>query len=143
MFIVDGGGGRLLKAEKAPQDRVHIDVEERLDNGWEAHERVRPSPLSGKDGHTYASFGHENEAMLSRFAKDAAAWLASRVAHHSIDRVAVMAPPRFLGALRQAWSSGLAARVEEHQSDLGYMGTRELQRHPLVTGLLDAGRGRR
>ena len=61
----------------------------------------------------------------------------SGVSADAIDRLAVFAPPRFLGALRHAWSPRLAMRVDEHEGDLGYMGAGELVRHRSITRLLD------
>ena len=108
IFIVDNGRGRLLKGAPAPRGRFHLELDDSIENTWEEHERGRPSPLTGKDGRSYASVGHEDEEMMRRFARDVAGWLDEKTRRLDIDRLALFAPPRFLGALRQAWSPRLA-----------------------------------
>ena len=134
-FLVDRGGGRLLSGHSTPNGRYHIDVVGQVDNTWEAHEHGRPSPRHGHDSHAYASLGHEDETMMLRFAKDVAGWLDRRTRRHEVERLAVVAPPRFLAALRQQWSAPLAARIEEREADLSGLGPGDLARHPIITTL--------
>jgi protein required for attachment to host cells len=136
IFIVDNGQGRLLKGAPAPRGRFRLELEDSIANKWEAHQRGRPSPLAGRTGHSYASVGHEDEEMMKRFARDVAGWLDEKTSRLDIDRLALFAPPRFLGALRQAWSPRLAIRVEEHEGDLGYMAPGDLVRHRAISRLL-------
>ncbi len=62
---------------------------------------------------------------------------------HKIERFALFAPPRFLGVLRQTWSPRMAARINEHEGDLGYMTTGDLARHQAIVKVLSAGNGKR
>ena len=136
IFIVDNGKGRLLKGTAAPRGRFHLELDDSIENEWEEHEHGRPSPRAGKEGHSYASMGHEDEEMMNRFARTVATWLEQKTTRHRIDNLALFAPPRFLGALRQAWSPRLASRVTEHEGDLGYMGPGDLVRHQSIARLL-------
>ncbi|MHC4414640.1 MAG: host attachment protein [Planctomycetota bacterium] len=140
IFIVDKGGGRLLRGTTAPPGRHHLELEDAIQNPWEEHEHGRPSPRVGKKGHSYASWGHEDEEMMQRFARDVAGWLERKTDELGIDGLAVFAPPRFLGVLRQAYSPQLAGRVTEHEGDLGYMGPGDLARHRTIARFLGARR---
>ena len=137
IFVVDNGRGRLLKGAPAPRGRFHLELDDSIKNTWEEHERGRPSPLAGREGHSYASRGHEDEEMMKRFARTVASWLEEKTRRLNIDRLALFAPPRFLGALRQAWSPRLAVLVDEHEGDLGYMGAGDLARHRSISQLID------
>jgi len=137
IFVVDNGRGRLLKGAPAPRGRFHLELDDSIKNTWEEHEHGRPSPLTGRVGHSYASRGHEDEEMMKRFARTVASWLEEKTRRLNIDRLALFAPPRFLGALRQAWSPRLAVLVDEHEGDLGYMGAGDLARHRSIAQLID------
>ncbi|MHC4080199.1 MAG: host attachment protein [Planctomycetota bacterium] len=137
IFIVDNGRGRLLKGAPAPRGRFHLELDDTIENTWEEHQRGRPSPRTGREGRSYASWGHEDEEMMRRFARTVAGWLDEKTRRLNIDRLALFAPPRFLGALRQAWSPHLAVRVDEHEGDLGYMAPGDLVRHRSIAVLLD------
>ena len=82
------------------------------------------------------------EAEQARFAKEIAVWVEQQAAGLLIDRIAVFAPPRFLAALRVAWSSRFAIRVDEHHDDLTDLTPSDLARHDaivrLVSGRLSA-----
>ena len=136
IFVVDNGRGRLLYGLPVPPERFRLEEDGEIVNGWEEHEHGRPSPRAGKSGHSYASRGHEDEERMNRFARDVADWLEERTRELDIDRLSLFAPPRFLGALRRTCSSRLAAKVTEHEGDLGYMTCGELARHPAIARLL-------
>jgi protein required for attachment to host cells len=136
IFVVDGGRGRLLRGSSVPPGRPHLEEDDAIENTWEKHEHGRPSARAGRDGHSYASQGHENEELLHRFARDVALWLERKSRQHKIENVVLFAPPRFLGALRQACSPALAARITEHEGDLGYMSAGDLARHRAIARLL-------
>ena len=137
IFIVDSGKGRLLKGAPVPGGRFHLEQNDSIENTWEQHQRGRPSSRTGREGHSYASYGHEDEEMMKRFARDVAEWLEKKTSSLGIDRLALFAPPRFLGALRQAWSPRLALRVTEYEGDLGYMGPGDLVHHRSIAELLE------
>lgn len=141
IFVVDSGRGRLLRGSSVPPGRPHLEEDESIENTWEEHEHGRPSPRVGKAGHSYASRGHEDEEMMHRFAKDVAAWLERKAKQNNIQNLSLFAPPRFLGALRQAYSPHLSARITEHEGDLGYMSAGDLARHRVISRLLGPGDG--
>ena len=134
--IVDNGRGRLLRATDAPPGRHHLEVDDSIENGWEEHQHGRPSPRAGKDGNSYASQGHEDEEKMKRFAREVVGWLEDKTTAQCIERLNLFAPPRFLGALRHAYSPGLAKVITEHEGDLGYMPPGELVQHHAISKLL-------
>ena len=126
-----------MRGSSVPGGRFHLEEDDTIENVLEAHEHGRPSPRSGKEGHSYASQGHEDEERMKRFARAVAAWLEEKAVRLKIDELALFAPPRFLGALRQAWSPQLATLVTEHEGDLGYMGAGDLARHRSIAKILN------
>lgn len=136
LLVVDQQEGRLLGVGRTPTDHVHLISQGTIRNNWEAHEHGRPSSRSGKSGHTYASQGHEDETMRDRFAREVAAWLEEQIELLHIDRITVFAPPRFLGALREAWSLTLAERVDEHHGDLASLSVGGVAQHDSVVSLV-------
>ena len=139
IFIVNQTEGRLLQAREMPENRRQLRLRDRIENAWEEHEHQRPQPLAGKNGHTYGSFGHEQETMRRRFAQDVARWLHGKVSRLKIDRVAVLAPSRFLGELKPLWPSRLQPRINEYECGLGYLGEGELAQHPQIIQILSNG----
>jgi len=137
LFVLDSRRGRLLHTTRAPAGRHHVEVLDTLVNTREEHQHERPSRRTGKHAHSYASPGHEDDELLQRYADDAAAWLGRQVSERNIERVAVFAPIRLLGALRKSYSGDLAARVEEHGSDLGNLEPGQLEQHPTVLSVLE------
>lgn len=140
LFIVNQNGGRLLEARLVPEERHQLTVQACLENEWESHEHGRPSPRTGKSGHSYSSIGHEEETMRRRFAQDAATWLGENVRKHDIERVAVLAPSRFLSDLRECWPPRLHERIDEYECGLGYMEQGRLVHHPLISKILGNGK---
>ena len=134
IFIVDNRRGRLLSTSLAPPGRHHLEVVEAIENKWEEHQHGRPSPRAGKQGNTW---GHEDEEMMHRFARDVTAWLEGKAERLGIDGLTIFAPPRFLGVLRQSYSPQLAARVTEREGELGYMSPGDLARHRTIKRFLD------
>ncbi|MHC4107533.1 MAG: host attachment protein [Planctomycetota bacterium] len=140
LLLVNGSQGKLLQASPTRQGRYRVERRDSIETAWEPHEHGRPSPRGGKDAHRYASRGNEDQEMMQRFARDVTRWLEEQIEHRKIARVAVFAPPRFLGALRQAFSASLARRIDEHEGDLGYMAPADLLHHPTVSALLESDR---
>ena len=132
LFVLDQRQARLLEGREVPGDRYHFDLRDALSNSQEEHEHGRPSPRSGKDGHSYASEGHENEELLHRYAGEVSSWLGKQLGAHRMDRAAVFAPARLLGALRKKLSGPAASRVQLAEGDFSYMGPGELAKHPAV-----------
>lgn len=130
---------RLLQVSVVPTDRCHVEEVDGLAYTWEGHDHGRPSPLSGKSGHTHASGGHEQDEELHRFAHQAATWLGQETQRRDIDRLVVFADPRFLGALRQSCPARLAQKFEERQADLAGFDTSAVSKHPAILELVGLG----
>lgn len=139
IFIVNQNEGRLLHAREVPENRHQLRVRETVRNDWEEHQRGRPQPLAAKNGHTHSSFGHEGETLRRRFAQDVASWLQRKVRKHGIDRVAVLAPPRFLAELKSLWPNNLQCHVDQYECGLSYLDEGELVQHPLIEKILGNG----
>jgi protein required for attachment to host cells len=139
ILTADEEVGRLLRVERTVSGHAHVAVDDEILDTWEEHQHGRPSPRSGKSGHTYASRGHEDETRRERFAKEIAVWLERRAEELHIDRIAVFAPPRFQGALRDAWSPRLAIRVDEHHGDLAHLSPGDLACHGSIVSLMSVG----
>jgi protein required for attachment to host cells len=135
--VADERVGRLLRVERTERGGARVAAVNDIRNAWEEHEHGRPSPRAGRNGHTYASEGHEAETMRDRFAKDLATWLEREAALRSIDEVALFAPPRLLGALRGAWSMGFSDRVRAQRGELAHLPESEIARHRSITRLID------
>ncbi len=135
-FLVDEGRGRLLSGQPVPAGKFHLEEVESIDNRWEEHQHQHPSARVGREGHAYASPGHEPEEMMRRDAKDMAEWLEARLEKHGIERVHVFAPPRFLGVLRDQFSPHVRERVEEHHGDLVPVEMVGLMHHPAILEVL-------
>jgi protein required for attachment to host cells len=131
--------GRLLRVERTATDHLHAVIVDEIQESWEEHQHGRPSPLRGKSGHSYASEGHEEETRRDRFAKEIAIWLEQQAERLHMERIAVFAPPRFLGSLREAWSARFALRLDEHHGDLTHLNTGDLVTHESIASLIATG----
>lgn len=128
VVVADARSARLMRCE--PQgERRHLEAVDDLQEHWEEKEHHRPQPLSGKAGHAYAAWGHEDEERLHRYAKTLTEWLGRHRAEHSDDLWAIIAPPRLLGAVRNANHRKLddMTQVEAELTDLS---SAQLARHP-------------
>lgn len=131
-FRVDARSGELLRGHRTAQGHPHLQSVEMLENIWEAHQRSRPSPRQGKNGHSYASIGHEQEERRRRFTKGAGQWLESRMTGMNCDEVLVLAPARFIGEARLCWTDALLRRVNLREADLNGVPMRRLLQHPMI-----------
>ncbi|MBI1367163.1 MAG: hypothetical protein GC162_00770 [Planctomycetes bacterium] len=132
VVAADANGARLLEYSLVHGGRRHMDERNAIENHEEPHQHNRPSPLAGKDGHSYASRGHETEEMMRRYARTLTDWLRQQVHMHHIEQLTLFAPPRLLGVLRQTWTNGLSGRIESHEADLNHIAVAELANHPAV-----------
>jgi protein required for attachment to host cells len=134
--VADNRGARLLASGDAPPGRRRLEVLDSLDNEREELEHGRPSPRIAKEGHSYASLGHEEDERLIRFAADVVAWLTRHAAAENVEQLAIFAGPQLLGAMRKAYSPELTSRVREHKADLGNLPPAQLAQHAAVLGVL-------
>ena len=134
--LADSRRGKLLRCSLTPNGRRHIESIENIESQWPGHQHGRPSPRLGKNGHSYASQGHEAEEDLQRFAKQLLRWVAKQMQAHSIDRLTVYAPPRCLGALRQVRPQPMRIRLDLQEGDLLNLPDEVLADHKLICQLV-------
>lgn len=139
VMLADAGCGRLLECNSAPLYRCHVEEVDRIENTWEGHEHCRPSPLASKNGHTYASLGHDSDEDLDRFARELAPWLQRQIADHGIDRLTFFAPPRLLGAFRKERPVQLGNCLEERHGDFVGLDVKQISNHPAIRELVSLG----
>ena len=70
LLTIDRRHARLLACERTRQGRLHIDELAAIEEEWDELQHGRPSPRAGKDGHSYADVGREEEERLRRFARE-------------------------------------------------------------------------
>jgi protein required for attachment to host cells len=134
--VVDQRKGRILHICELDAGGFRCAEKGFIENRWEEHQHGRPSPRSGRTGHTYASRGHEDEEMMRRFAKEVSEWIDRVLQELRIEHLEVFAPTRFLGALRQHRASRPTKRAALNEADLGSMSDGEVVRHRAVAQLL-------
>ncbi|MBL4808880.1 MAG: host attachment protein [Phycisphaerales bacterium] len=135
-LLCDERGGRLVCIDRTASGHPHVTERDRLTNTWEPRQHTRPSPLGEKDGHTNASWGHEDEMQRKRFAKEIGVWVEQLADELSIDRLAVFAPPKFLGVLRDSWSPKFAILVSDFHGELTGLSVGDLEHHASIVHLL-------
>jgi protein required for attachment to host cells len=139
----DTRNATLFACERLPSGDLHLKEQCRLPNTHEAeHERERPTLTGGAErrGSLARSGAHAAPHAIApgrtadeerqRFAREVGAWVNAARKQHAGDRVAVMAPPRFLGFLRE--HAGFGDAVEMHSHELAQLTAPELARHPAV-----------
>ena len=109
-----------------------------LPNQWEDdHEHGRPTILGRGSTvtppHMVAPGGQQAEA-LRRFARAVSAWLDDHAPARDGELV-VLAPPRFLGALRRYL--GASRSVLQIERDIAHLRVAELVVHPAITEALE------
>jgi protein required for attachment to host cells len=135
-LLADARQARLLCCGLTLQDRCHVDECDSIRNDWSGHTHTKPSPLwkrtEASDG------GNEDEVRepTNRFARQLVAWLHHKMAQYEIDRIVILAPPHFLGVLRNEQSTDLASKAIEHKGELTNLSASELAEHPAVRELV-------
>jgi protein required for attachment to host cells len=101
LVVADGRRARLLEQHRI--DGPLHDRPEWLPNSKEHHDHAAPSHIT----HSGDARDRAEKVFLGSLAKQ----LDALVAHHAIDRVILVAPPRALGHLRDALSTAVARKV--------------------------------
>ena len=136
LTTVDERGGTLWHGRVDGQARLRLEAVSTIESGWEEHEHGRPSPLQAKNGHTHASWHHEDEERVRRFSHEVLVWLDEHVQRRDIDELHLFAPPRLRGSLRHSASGHLPEHLVEHEQDLCPFAPGDLATHPAVTALV-------
>jgi len=123
---------RLLSASLTPYGRLHVEPRAEIREDWHELQHGRPSPRIGKDNHTYASLGHEDDERTHRFVSSVASWLNSELGARQVETVHAFTGPGFLGELRGVLPVPLQARVHEYPVNLEHLAPGDLAVHEAV-----------
>lgn len=134
-LTADRRQARLLEGVITAHNRLHLDLRAQVKEQWNDLQHSRPSPRSGKGGHTYASQGHENEERTHRFAKQVATWLEAEIGKRLITRVHAFLAPRFLGQIRGVLPDQLHDSLIGHSLNLAHLKPGELALHGAVVAI--------
>ncbi len=126
----------LVQVDPGREGYCHVQELDRLVEHWEPREHTRPSPLGNKKGHDYASFHHEAEERLTRFAHELSRWVGKQVQAHQIKQLTLFAPPKLMGTLRPMWGARLSKRINEHEADLAHRPPNRLAEHQAIKELV-------
>ena len=135
LVVADARRARLCRTEPTGTGRQRMVEIEILEEEWEEREHGRPI-MTAADGRSFASHTHEDEERLRRFARAIREWLHSLEERLGDERVAVLAPPNLLGALRRDLPERMQRHFELHEGDFGPLAARELVTHPTIRSLL-------
>lgn len=130
IVVADEAIARLLEVD----DRILKPVEELTDPDAHAKAADMRHAAHGRRGNSVTTSAGEAELHQEgqRFAKQVAQRLAQCHQEGRFSSLKVVAAPRFLGYLRQAWSSQVAATIsDELDKDLVKAGFDELERRLL------------
>ena len=116
----------LFEATLTEHGRVHVEARDALHELWDELQHARPSPRSGKDGHSYASEGREDEERVHRFAKAFSHWLEDQLKAHDLERLHVFLARDLLGEYRGVAKGRLERCVRPHALNLAHLGPGEL-----------------
>ena len=136
VLLADARHGRLLCCGVTPQGRCHVDECDSIQNDWAGHDHPRSGPFRKPTGASYGIEDDEVREPTKRFARQVVAWLHHKMAEHEIEHIVILAPPHFLGALRDEQSTGLASKAVEHRGELVNVPTSELAIHPVIRELV-------
>lgn len=97
-------------------------------------EHGRPSPLGGKDGHSYASHHDERGEQLQEAARQIVAFLKNgvRMPDPTPTKVRVLAPARLMGALRKKLPGTMPVEVAEHVGEFTKLSPHDLAHHQVA-----------
>ena len=136
IVTMDRKQATLYRGTVTPHERVHLDAVSNVTEVWEELQHGRPSPRTGKNGHSYASQGHEEDARLHRFAKEIAGWLEKELDAHGVDTAHVFASRRLLGDFRKLVGPPFEKRMRLEALDLAHLPLGELAEHEAVVGVV-------
>ena len=135
--VADSRRARLLRCGRNSSGSCMVSQCGEIESALPAKGRAQPSPNRRRSGGDPDAQDCRTNGDRRRFAKAVVNWL-----RHSIDstvtgRLAVVAPPRFLGALRRAQVGRLAQGIEERCCDLTHLGEAALAKHTVIQGLVE------
>lgn len=135
--LVDTERCRLLRCDLTKQGTPSVREVSAFENRWPKHRRGRPMALGGMTGSSYASPHHYVGERVRRFADDVIKRLEAECKERQVERLAVIAPPRFMGELRKSYDPQ-NERFDLHEGELMQFSTAALASHPVIQRLIDA-----
>lgn len=140
-WIVAADSSRARVLQVADREEKLVEVEDLVNpqgrmNDREltadAYPRLRGTSGPGSDRQEMSAVEHQVELFARRIGDH----LEKARTDHRYDRLCLVAPPRFLGALRKELSSEVRKLVaEEMPKDLSWLSARELERYVAKGGL--------
>jgi protein required for attachment to host cells len=140
-WIVAADSSRARVLQVADREEKLVEVEDLVNpegrmNDRElttdAHPRLRGTSGPGSDRQEMSAVEHQVELFARRIGDH----LEKARTDHRYDRLCLVAPPRFLGALRKELSNEVRKLVaEELPKDLSWLSARELERYVAKGGL--------
>ena len=140
-WIVAADSSRARVLQVADREEKLVEVEDLVNpegrmNDREltsdAHPRLRGTSGPGSDRQEMSAVEHQVELFAKRIGEH----LEKARTDHRYDRLCLVAPPRFLGALRKELTHEVRKLVaEELPKDLSWLSARELERHLAKSGL--------
>jgi len=140
-WIVAADSSRARVLQVADREEKLVEVEDLVNpegrmNDREltsdAHPRLRGTSGPGSDRQEMSAVEHQVELFAKRIGEH----LEKARTDHRYDRLCLVAPPRFLGALRKELTHEVRKLVaEELPKDLSWLSARELERHLARGGL--------
>lgn len=135
ILLADSAKARLIECERVAMGRCHVQEKEALRATPLGHEHGRPT-LTSSDGHSGSPGEHEGDEQMHRFARALADWIPPKVKEHGIEKLALFAPPKFLGALRRLGLPRQVQGLTEWHGELSSMDAPTLARHPAIMALV-------
>lgn len=125
----DSRGATLYESTWTPHGRLHLEARAQYAEQWEEHQHGRPSPRANKDGHSYASMGHEDEERIARLARELEHWVQQEAMQRGLARLhAFVSRPLF----RLMRNQDRGRLLELECLDLAHVPAGDLVKHPAV-----------
>lgn len=134
--LVDTERCRLLQCDLTEQGTHRVREVTAFENRWPKHERGRPMALGGMTGSSYAAPHHYVGERVRRFADDVVSQLEAECTKREVERLTLVAPPRFMGELRKRYDRKNRC-FELREGELMQFSTAALAEHPLIQRLID------
>ncbi len=134
--LVDTERCRLLQCDLTKQGTHRVREVSAFENRWPKHRRGRPMALGGMTGNSYASPHHYVGERVRRFAADVISLLEAECKKRQVERLTLIAPPRFMGELRKRYDQQ-NERFELREGELMQFSTAALAGHPVIQSLID------
>lgn len=136
--VADAHRASLVQCKHTQEGSCTVEPCGELQRENPAHKHRGPSPRCGRmggDPDTQAGHAHCDR---HRFARRVAAWLRRTLHGRRARRLVLLAPPRFLGALRKTAAWRLAESVDDRPCELTHLRADRLREHPVFRQLVAA-----